>query len=104
MKKLLLALILIAALAAPGRAEKLTLMLDWFPNVDHVPIYAAREKGHFQAAGLEVDILSPSETTDGLKLAAAGQVDLAVSYQPQATIAAAEGLPLRVIAAWWSTP
>ena len=97
MKKILLALGLILALAAPARADKLTLMLDWFPNVDHLPIYLAREKGYFQDAGLEVEILSPSETTDGLKLAAAGRVDLAVSYQPQATIAASRGLPLKVV-------
>ncbi len=97
MKKLLLACVLIVALAGPAGAEKLTLMLDWFPNVDHVPVYVAQQKGFFMAAGLDVDILSPSETTDGLKLAAAGQVDLAVSYQPQATVAAAQGLPLQVV-------
>ena len=97
MKKLLLACVLIVALAGPAGAEKLTLMLDWFPNVDHVPVYVAQQKGFFKAAGLDVDILSPSETTDGLKLAAAGQVDLAVSYQPQATVAAAQGLPLQVV-------
>jgi putative hydroxymethylpyrimidine transport system substrate-binding protein len=97
MKRLLFAALLALGLAAPAHAEKLTLMLDWFPNVDHLPIYVAREQGLFAAAGLEVEILSPSETTDGLKLAAAGQVDLAVSYQPQAILAAARGLPLRVV-------
>ena len=50
-------------------------MLDWFPNVDHLPIYVAREKGYFREAGIEVKILSPSDTSDALKLAVAGQVD-----------------------------
>lgn len=91
---------LVAVLLGGGPAlgaESLTLMLDWFPNVDHLPIYVAREQGYFKAEGLEVEIISPSDTADSLKLAAAGRVDLAVSYQPQMTIAAAEGLELKVV-------
>ena len=99
MRKLIVLLLLLsmafASTAAAG--EKLTLMLDWFPNVDHLPIYVAQEKGYFREAGIEVEILSPSDTSDALKLAVAGQVDLAVSYQPQTIIAAAEGLDVRVV-------
>lgn len=76
----------------------LRLMLDWFPNVDHLPIYVAREKGYFKAQGISVEIISPSETADALKLVATGNVDLAVSYQPQTIIAADQGLALKVVA------
>ncbi len=97
-KFLILTLLLSMAFASPASAgEKLALMLDWFPNVDHLPIYVAQEKGYFREAGIEVEILSPSDTSDALKLAVAGQVDLAVSYQPQTIIAAAEGLDVRVV-------
>jgi putative hydroxymethylpyrimidine transport system substrate-binding protein len=75
-------------------AQKLTLMLDWFPNVDHLPVYVAKHQGFFSEAGLEIDIISPSETSDALKLAAAGNVDIAISYEPQAIIAAARGLDI----------
>ncbi|MCF8055144.1 MAG: ABC transporter substrate-binding protein [Desulfocapsa sp.] len=78
-------------------AEKLTLMLDWFPNIDHLPIYVAQERGLFKEKGLEVEIISPSETADGLKLAASGNVDIAVSYEPQTIIAASAGLDVRVV-------
>jgi putative hydroxymethylpyrimidine transport system substrate-binding protein len=78
--------------------EKLSLMLDWFPNVDHLPIYVAQEKGYFSDQGIEVSIISPSETSDALKLAASGNMDLAVSYQPQTIIAADQGLPIKVVA------
>ena len=78
-------------------AQKLTLMLDWFPNVDHLPIYVARHQGFFADAGLEIEILSPSDTSDALKLAASGKVDIAVSYEPQTIIAAARGLDVMVI-------
>ena len=75
-------------------AQKFTLMLDWFPNVDHLPVYVAKHQGFFTEAGLEIDIISPSETSDALKLAASGNVDIAVSYEPQSIIAAARGLDI----------
>ena len=64
-------------------AQKLTLILDWFPNVDHLPIYVGRHQGFFAAEGLEIEIISPSATADALKLAASGTVELAVSYEPR---------------------
>ncbi|MGD2036980.1 MAG: ABC transporter substrate-binding protein [Desulfobacterales bacterium] len=74
--------------------QNLTLILDWFPNVDHLPIYVARHQGYFSQEGLEIKIISPSETADALKLAAAGKVDIAISYEPQTIIAAARGLEI----------
>lgn len=100
MKRTLLALILFAVLAwtSPVLAEApLTLMLDWFPNVDHLPIYVAQERGFFAQQGVAVKILNPSDTADALKLAAAGKVDLAVSYEPQTLMAAGRGIDVRVV-------
>jgi putative hydroxymethylpyrimidine transport system substrate-binding protein len=97
--KIILLTLLLTTIWAPSieAAQKLTLMLDWFPNVDHLPIYVARHQGFFANAGLEIEIISPSETSDALKLAASGKVDLAVSYEPQTIIAAARGLDVMVI-------
>jgi len=78
--------------------QTLTLMLDWFPNVDHLPIYVADEMGYFSDNKIEVKIISPSETSDALKLAASGNVDIAVSYQPQTIIAADKGLDIKAVA------
>ena len=78
--------------------QKLTLILDWFPNVDHLPIYVADEMGYFSDNKIEVKIISPSETSDALKLAASGNVDIAVSYQPQTIIAADRGLDIKAVA------
>lgn len=71
-----------------------TLMLDWFPNPDHVPIYVAMEKGFFKEEGLKIKLEIPSDPNDPLKLAAASRVDFAVSYEPNLIIARAEGLPV----------
>lgn len=101
MKKRILSVLLAGSLlfTAPLWAgEKLTLMLDWFPNVDHLPVYVAQELGYFAENQIEVDIVSPSETSDALKLAASGNMDIAVSYQPQTIIAADQGLDIKAIA------
>ena len=97
-KILMLVLILTSFWASSiDAAQKLTLILDWFPNVDHLPIYVGRHQGFFAAEGLEIEIFSPSGTSDALKLTASGKVDLAVSYEPQTIIAAARGLDVVVI-------
>lgn len=95
--------LLLATSAAKG-TEKLVLMLDWFPNVDHVPIYAAIESGFFEKRGLFVEIQSPSDSADPLKLAAAGHADIALSYEPQILIAASEGIPLKALGKLIGTP
>ena len=82
--------------AGPASGETLTLMLDWFPNIDHLPIYTAQAEGYFGQKNLEIKIISPSETADALKLAAAGHIDIAISYQPQTIIAASQKLPVVV--------
>ena len=98
MRKILIIVILMLIFSPFGAythdAQKFTLMLDWFPNVDHLPVYVAKHQGFFSEAGLEIDIISPSETSDALKLAAAGNVDIAISYEPQLIIAAARGLDI----------
>ena len=78
-------------------AQKVTVMLDWFPNIDHLPIYVAQQEGFFGDEGLDVTILTPSSTTDAMKLAASGNVDIAVSYEPQVIIGSAAGLEIRVV-------
>ncbi|MBO6558903.1 MAG: ABC transporter substrate-binding protein [Nisaea sp.] len=90
---LLLALLTLGT--APARAaDKLTVLLDWFVNPDHGPLIVAEEKGYFAAEGLEVELIAPADPNDPPKLVAAKKAEIAVSYQPQLHIQAAEGLPL----------
>ena len=98
--KFITILMIFAALWVPSTdaAQELSLILDWFPNVDHLPIYVARQQGLFAEEGLKIKIISPSQTADGLKMVASGNVDIAVSYEPQTIIAAARGLDVVVFA------
>ncbi len=99
-----LALASAAPAAAQTKAEKLTVLLDWFVNPDHGPLIVALQKGFFAEAGLEVELIEPADPNDPPKLVAAGQAPLAVSYQPQLHIQAAEGLPLTRIGTLVATP
>jgi putative hydroxymethylpyrimidine transport system substrate-binding protein len=82
---------------AQDRRVKVTLMLDWFPNADHVPVYVARDKGFFGKEDLDVEILVPADPNDPPKLVAVGKVDFGISYQPSVTIARSQELPIKAI-------
>jgi putative hydroxymethylpyrimidine transport system substrate-binding protein len=103
LRALTLTLALLAATPAAADDE-LTLMLDWFVNPDHAPIFVAEARGHFEAAGLEVEIVAPADPNDPPKLVAAGQADVAISYQPQLHIQVDQGLPLTRIGTLVATP
>jgi putative hydroxymethylpyrimidine transport system substrate-binding protein len=82
-----------------GGAEHLSVMLDYFPNADHVGLYQAKAQGDFSKAGLDVSIKQPGQTTLPLKALEAGQVDLAISYEPELLLARDKGERLVAVGA-----
>ena len=109
----LAALALAAGLAAcgeksepdgPGGTEKLTLLLDFFPNADHAGIYQAQASGEFERAGLDVAIQAPADPSAPLKLLQAGRADVAISYEPELLLARDKGADLVSIAALVQKP
>jgi putative hydroxymethylpyrimidine transport system substrate-binding protein len=79
----------------PSGSKRVELMLDYFPNADHAGIYAAQANGHFEQAGLDVEIRQPPDPSAPIKQVAAGNVDLAVSYEPE--VFRARDMGLRVV-------
>jgi putative hydroxymethylpyrimidine transport system substrate-binding protein len=105
MRLVIVALLLAAGLPEPApAADHLTLVLDWFVNPDHGPILVAQQRGYFEAAGLDVEIVAPADPNDPPKLVAAGQADIGVGYQPQLHIQVDQGLPLVRIGTLVATP
>jgi putative hydroxymethylpyrimidine transport system substrate-binding protein len=102
----LVGVVAVIAAAMPGTAAPtpVVFMLDWFPNPDHVPLYAAQGEGYFTQEGLRVTFQVPANPDDPLKLAAAGRVDVAVNYEPNVIMARAQGLPVRSIGLLISEP
>ncbi len=87
-----------AALAPRARAttpKKFTVLLDWFVNPDHAPLFCAKYTGAFAKAGLDVALIAPTDPDIPPRLVAAGQADIALSYQTQLYLLCDKGLPLR---------
>jgi len=107
MKTKVLSLALAAGLLASSpayAADKLTVLLDWFTNPDHAPVITAQTKGFFEAQGLEVELIEPADPAMPPKLVAAGQGDIAISYQPTLHAQIEEGLPVSWIGTLVETP
>jgi putative hydroxymethylpyrimidine transport system substrate-binding protein len=79
--------------------EPLSLTLDFYPNPDHAGIYMAQKLGYFADAGLDVSIQTPSDPAAPIKLVAAGQTDLAISYEPEVLLAREQGLDVVAVGA-----
>lgn len=82
------------------KKEKITFVLDWTPNTNHTGLYVAKEKGYFEKAGLEVEIVQPPE--DGAEaLVGSGKAQFCVSFQDSMLpmITGKNKLPLKAVAA-----
>ena len=91
---LLAVLALMIATIPAAAADKLTVILDWFVNPDHAPLVIAKEGGYFAKHQLDVDLIAPADPSAPPRLVAAGQGDIAVTYQPDLMLQLKEGLPL----------
>jgi putative hydroxymethylpyrimidine transport system substrate-binding protein len=87
-----------------GPVDHITLVLDYLPNADHAPIYAAQKIGAFKAANLDVQLRVPSDPAAPLKQVAAGQADLAISYEPELLLARDKGLKVAAVGALVQKP
>ena len=57
----------------------ITVMLEWFANPDHAPLYLAQTNGYFAQRGLRVEIREPGDPSQVPFLAASGSVDVGLS-------------------------
>lgn len=86
--------------AGDGKLKKITFVLDWTPNTNHTGIYAAKEKGYFKEAGLDVEIVQPPE--DGAEvLVGSGKAQFGVSFQDtmMPAVVGDDALPIKAVAA-----
>ena len=72
--------------------EPLTIMLDWSINPNHAVLIVGQHYHFFEKHGLKVNLISPADPTDPPKFAAAGKVDLALTYEPHWILQKRQGL------------
>lgn len=59
--------------------QKVTLMLDYTPNTNHTGIYAADSLGYYQDAGIDLEIIQPSDVATE-SVVASGAAQFGISY------------------------
>lgn len=95
LRKTFAVLLLVLALASAARAaDKVTVLLDWFVNPDHGPLFVAQYIGAYQKEGLDVSFIAPADPSLPASQVAAGQGDIAIGYQPNLYLLNARHLPL----------
>lgn len=92
---LVVAPVAVLTAAVPAAAQdRLTVLLDWFVNPDHAPLVIAAARGEFSARDLDVRLVAPADPSAPPRLVAAGEGDIAITYQPSLYQQVAEGLPV----------
>ena len=98
---MMLCAVLGAAVFFSGCGEKkdgkITFVLDWTPNTNHTGLFVAQEKGYFKEAGLDVDIIQPSEDGSTM-MVASGRVEFGVGFQDTMASAIAGSEPMDLVA------
>ena len=75
------------------------VVLDYLPNADHVGLYSAQASGEFAKVGLDVELITPTDPSQPLKLLASGGAELAISYEPELLIARDKGAAILAVGA-----
>ena len=83
----------------PTGLTRVQLQLDWFPEPAHGGFYQAAERGFYAEVGLEVEILPGGPGGRPTQKVASGQVPFSMGRSDDMMLAAAEGLPVLVVAA-----
>lgn len=74
-------LVVLSGCSASGEndLQTVTLMLDYTPNTNHTGIYVADSLGYYADAGLEVEIIQPSDVATE-SVVASGSSEFGISY------------------------
>ena len=91
--------------ASPTEKQRVTIQLNWFPEPEFGGFYAARDNGHFDREGIEVDLRKGGADVPAGQLVASGNVDFAiVSGSQLVTLRAQGGRATAVYATFQKSP
>ncbi|MEM9158717.1 MAG: ABC transporter substrate-binding protein [Verrucomicrobiota bacterium] len=84
--------------------ERIVVILDFLPGPIHAGFYAAQARGDYEKAGLEIELRSPSSTSDTIRLLAAGQADVGLAPLLDYFYLRVEERPVKLLFALVQTP
>ena len=91
---------LAASFAAPALAQgkdKVILMLNWYTYSEHAPFYLGKEKGFFDAEGIDLDIQEGRGSAVTVQAVGAGSATFGYVDVPTMIKAAAKGAPVKAV-------
>jgi NitT/TauT family transport system substrate-binding protein len=91
---------LAASLVSPAMAQgkdKVILMLNWYTYSEHAPFYFGKEKGFFDAEGIDLDIQEGRGSAVTVQAVAAGSATFGYVDVPTMIKAAAKGAPVKAV-------
>ena len=91
-----LATSLTAPVMAQGK-DKVILMLNWYTYSEHAPFYLGKEKGFFDAEGIDLDIQEGRGSAVTVQAVAAGSATFGYVDVPTMIKAAAKGAPVKAV-------
>ena len=84
-------LLLLLLFSCSKSSDKTTLLLDWLPNPNHIPLYVGKKMGFFSKAGINLEILKSNDNASNMGHLSFRQVDLVVTYMPSFAKAELQG-------------
>lgn len=84
--------------SSAGELTEFDVVLDWYPNAIHTFLYDAIDKGYFEEEGLQVNLIDPAESVDGLNFVAAGRAQVGLTYMLEICQAKEQGMPVKALA------
>lgn len=103
-KILFFSLLIFCEITFAGKQKPLIVVLDWFINPNHAPLFVADQEGFFTQQGITVKFIPPADPYAGEKMVAANKADIAITYQPTLMYKVTNGLPLIRFATLVNTP
>ncbi|MEO8281158.1 MAG: ABC transporter substrate-binding protein [Ideonella sp.] len=89
-----------AMLAAPAMAQpkdKVTLLLNWYVYSEHAPFFVGKEKGFYEAEGIDLDIQEGRGSAVSTQAVAANSATFGYVDVPTMIRAATKGAPVKAI-------
>lgn len=83
----------------PVGQTRATLVLDYVPNAVHAGIYRALAAGYYEEEGIDLEVRTPSSTSDTTRLLLAGKADFGLLDGLDLGGQVSEGRPVRAVMA-----
>lgn len=78
--------------------KSVSIRLDWFPDQQHAGYYVAKEKGYYEDAGLDVEIVPGQGSTEVVQQVASGGNDFGNAFGMGVVFGRAEGAKVKAVA------